>query len=102
MQSFFKIFEGSKYFVPLSSVDDVSKRKIVKKSNVLEGALILAFKQSEVEVTSSLKKFFTKNGKTLDIVQTKIDPYILGGFVLIIDDMVFDGSVRRNLEIALQ
>lgn len=46
------------------------------------------------EIGRSLK---VATGKTI-ILQTKVDPGILGGVIAKVDDMLIDGSVRQRLE----
>src|SRR5581483_6064561 len=55
---------------------------------------------SEIQQTSVKRALETRTGKTI-IMQTHVDPSILGGIVARVGDQVIDGSIRYRLS-ALQ
>lgn len=64
----------------------------------VKGALTTAFELSDKEIAKLSKDISQKLNKTVTL-EARVDPAIIGGMVLNIDDTVVDGSVRRRLQL---
>ena len=53
------------------------------------------------ELEEKLRELVRAEGYEL-ILESKVDPTIIGGFIFSVDDLLFDASVRRQLEIIRQ
>ena len=72
------------------------ENKILDKHNKIKVGLAIAHKLPENVINSislKLKNILEKNV----ILETKIDPDILGGFVATTDSLLIDGSIKNNL-----
>jgi len=64
----------------------------------VKGALTTAFELSEKEIAKLSKNISQKLSKSVTL-EVRVDPAIIGGMVLNIDDTIVDGSVRRRLQL---
>lgn len=73
-------------------------RKILNEArNIIEAEVITAFPLSDAEHAALADKLGAVTGKTV-ILNTKLDPSILGGVIVQIGDKLIDGSVARQLK----
>jgi F-type H+-transporting ATPase subunit delta len=78
---------------------DIAERYLVQydtEKNVTRGVLTSAAPLSE-DQKARIRTIVERDLKTTFIVEEKIDPSLIGGFVLRIGDKLFDGSVAYNL-----
>lgn len=78
---------------------DIAERYLAQydaEKNVTRGVLISAAPLSE-DQKARIRAIVERDLKTSFIVEEKIDPSLIGGFVLRIGDKLFDGSVSYNL-----
>ncbi len=64
----------------------------------VKGVLTTAFALSEKEIAKLSKEISQKLNKTVSL-EAKVDPAIIGGMILNIDETIVDGSVRRRLQL---
>ncbi|MPN60607.1 ATP synthase subunit delta [bioreactor metagenome] len=73
-------------------------RRILNESrNIIEAEVTTALPLSDAEHKNLAQKLGTVTGKTV-ILNTKLDPGILGGVIVKIGDKLIDGSVARQLK----
>jgi len=72
------------------------ENKILDKKNQIKVSLTIAQKLPEAVLDSIAVKLKNILGKDI-ILETNIDPEIVGGFVATTDFLLIDGSIRNNL-----
>lgn len=73
------------------------KRMMLDYRNILEGELISAVPLEQKQVDSIKKRLEEMLGQTV-LLQTKVEPEIIGGFVVRVEDTVIDNSIRLQLQ----
>jgi len=103
-----KLPEIIKNFIKLLAKNNALKfshriiKEFIKYYNEKEGVLeieILSAKKLEKDLEKKIIDKFKKLKKVKDIaLKKKIDHSLIGGLVFKIEDLVIDGSLKRNLE----
>ena len=70
---------------------------MLQHQNTVEAELISAVQLSENQVNEIRKNMEDLTGKTLRL-EKKIDADIIGGFVVRVEDLIIDNSIRNQLE----
>lgn len=90
------IQKGRESDLPAISTECINQYKVLKK--IKTATLITAEPMNESEINGIRQKFqdWLAIGETMEIVQ-KVNPDIIGGFILEMGDKQCDSSVRRQL-----
>ena len=70
---------------------------VKKNSGIVEGELLSAIELNKTQIERIRKNVEQLTGKSV-ILNQQIDPSVLGGFVVKIEDLVIDNSIRRQLQ----
>lgn len=82
----------------LVTIYDQYEALLDRYADRVKGALTTAFELSEKEIAKLSKNISQKLSKSVTL-EVRVDPAIIGGMVLNIDDTIVDGSVRRRLQL---
>ncbi len=80
----------------LPAVIEQFREMLLAYRHVLEGELISAVPLEQKQIETIKKHLENMLGQTV-VLQTKVQPEIIGGFVVRIQDMVIDNSIRLQL-----
>ncbi|MBP2057842.1 F-type H+-transporting ATPase subunit delta [Lactobacillus colini] len=69
-----------------------------KYRNIAEGTVISAVKLGDEELQKISKAYAKKYGLNDLILTDEVDPNILGGVILRVEDRIIDGSIRTKLQ----
>jgi F-type H+-transporting ATPase subunit delta len=81
----------------LPAVVEQFRRMLLDYQNILEGELISAVPLEKKQFEAIKKRLEEMLGQTV-VLQPKIQPEIIGGFVVRVEDMVIDNSIRLQLQ----
>ncbi len=96
VKNFVNVLIDRKRIDQLSGIDKAFRQKVDEIKGITRGAVISADPLSEDElgrVTDALSKI---SGKQV-LVTTEVDPNLIGGLLAKVGDMVFDGTIRTQL-----
>lgn len=68
-----------------------------KENGIIHGVLTTSYDKVSKKLITSLTKKVEENTGSKLILQHKVDESLIGGFVLEIDDKIYDGSVKSAL-----
>jgi F-type H+-transporting ATPase subunit delta len=97
-KEFLKLIASKKREKLLKPIIYYYKKKYKNKYGIFEGTLILAKKIDNLILNELLKSIEKILNKKILINQIKIDPEIMGGFILISDETILDYSIKNNFE----
>jgi F-type H+-transporting ATPase subunit delta len=97
-KEFLKLIASKKREKLLKLIIYYYKKNYENKYGIFEGTLILAKKIDNLILNELLKSIEKILNKKILINQIKIDPEIMGGFILISDETILDYSVKNNFE----
>jgi F-type H+-transporting ATPase subunit delta len=81
----------------LPAIIDVFHRLVLAYRNTVEGELVSAVALNETQVEKIKTNIETMIGKSV-LLKEDIDTSIIGGFVVRVEDLVIDNSIRYQLE----
>ena len=84
-------------FKSLLKTEQTFIQKLRKASGKIKAEIIMASAPSQEDLSKVKAKLTQVMGQDLDIT-TKIDPEIIGGVIAKVEDKVFDGSIKTQLE----
>ena len=88
-----------KHRMPITTeIIDEIERLLLQQQNKARIRIVYARDLSDTITKEIINYAGRKTGKEL-IVETEIGPAIIGGFIASVHSIIFDGSVRRNLNI---
>ncbi len=73
------------------------ERGYKEKKNILEAEAVTAVEMTSEQVEEVKKQLGEKYGKTV-VLKTSVDPSIIGGMVLYVDNKMLDASVKAKFE----
>ncbi len=97
-KEFLKLIASKKREKLLKLIIYYYKKNYENKYGIFEGTLILAKKIDNIILNELLKSIEKILNKKILINQIKIDPEIMGGFILISDETILDYSIKNNFE----
>jgi F-type H+-transporting ATPase subunit delta len=97
-KEFLKLIASKKREKLLKLIIYYYKKNYENKYGIFEGTLILAKKIDNLILNELLKSIEKILNKKILINQIKIDPEIMGGFILISDETILDYSIKNNFE----
>ena len=83
--------------VLLPDLLDEYRRRLLDLQNVVRAEVVTAVPLPEDRVSALEQALTTMTGRTVTMT-ARVDPAIIGGVVTRIGSVVYDGSVRRQLE----
>ncbi len=93
---FLELLAEKRRIAILPAVLDQFRQMLLSYRKILEGELISAVPLEKKQIETIKKHLEEMLGKTV-LLQTKIQPEIIGGFVVRIEDLVIDNSIRLQL-----
>ncbi len=94
--NFLELLASKRRIAALPAIAEQFRDMMLKYQNIVEGELISAV-PLDLEQSDLIKKYLEKMlGQTIRLEQ-KIQPEIVGGFVVRVQDMVIDSSIRLQL-----
>jgi F-type H+-transporting ATPase subunit delta len=93
---FLHLLSDKKRLDTLPDVVQIFKKMLLQRRQIVEGELISAVELESAQEAAIRKQMETMIGKQVKLTR-RIDPGILGGFVLRFEDVVIDNSVRNQL-----
>ena len=81
----------------LLNSEQIFIQKLRKASGKLKAEIITAFPSSESDLNRIKAKLTEVMGQEVE-VSSKVDPEIIGGIIAKVEDRVFDGSIKTQLE----
>jgi len=97
-KEFLKLIASKKREKLLKLIIYYYKKNYENKYGIFEGTLILAKKIDNLILNELLKSIEKIINKKILVNQIKIDPEIMGGFILISDETILDYSIKNNFE----
>ncbi len=97
-KEFLKLIASKKREKLLKLIIYYYKKNYENKYGIFEGTLILAKKIDNLIIDELLKNIEKIINKKILVNQIKIDPEIMGGFILISDEIILDYSIKNNFE----
>jgi len=97
-KEFLKLIASKKREKLLKLIIYYYKKNYENKYGIFEGTLILAKKIDNLIIDELLKSIEKILNKKILINQIKIDPEIMGGFILLSDETILDYSIKNNFE----
>jgi F-type H+-transporting ATPase subunit delta len=97
-KEFLKLIASKKREKLLKLIIYYYKKNYENKYGIFEGTLILAKKIDNLILNELLKSIEKILNKKILVNQIKIDPEIMGGFILISDETILDYSIKNNFE----
>jgi F-type H+-transporting ATPase subunit delta len=97
-KEFLKLIASKKREKLLKLIIYYYKKNYENKYGIFEGSLILAKKIDNLILNELLKSIEKILNKKILINQIKIDPEIMGGFILLSDETILDYSIKNNFE----
>jgi F-type H+-transporting ATPase subunit delta len=97
-KEFLKLIASKKREKLLKLIIYYYKKNYENKHGIFEGTLILAKKIDNLILNELLKSIEKILNKKVLINEIKIDPEIMGGFILISDETILDYSIKNNFE----
>jgi F-type H+-transporting ATPase subunit delta len=95
-ENFLKLLIQNKRWVLLGSIAQLFKQLQFAKEGKLNVQVISAVKLTQTEIKTIKQQLTQRLNKKL-IIENTVDPSLLGGVMIRIDDLVIDHSVRNNL-----
>ena len=93
---FLNLLADKKRIAFLSEVIEAFEQMMLEYTNTVNAELISAVELSEEQIGKIQKNIEDLTGKKLH-VDKKIDPHIIGGFVVKVEDIIIDNSMRNQL-----
>ena len=84
-------------FKALLNSEQTFIQKLRKASGKIRAEIIMASNPSEEDLSKVKAKLTQLMGQDVDVT-TKVDPAIIGGVIAKVEDKVFDGSIKTQLE----
>lgn len=84
-------------FKSLLNSEQTFVQKLRKASGKIKAEIIMASNPSEEDLNKVRAKLTQVMGQDIDVT-TKVDPEIIGGIIAKVEDKVFDGSIKTQLE----
>jgi F-type H+-transporting ATPase subunit delta len=81
----------------LPDIIDSFERLVETENGILRATMVTAIAVTADEERNVTARLEARTGKKIKL-EKKIDPAILGGMIVIIDDEIIDGSVRHGLK----
>jgi F-type H+-transporting ATPase subunit delta len=97
-KEFLKLIASKKREKLLKLIIYYYKKNYENKYGIFEGTLILAKKIDNLILNELLKSIEKILNKKILVNQIKINPEIMGGFILISDETILDYSIKNNFE----
>ncbi len=94
---FLQLLAQKRRIAILPAVVEQFRRMLLEYQNILEGELISAVPLEKKQFEAIKKRLEEMLGQTV-VLQSKIQPEIIGGFVVRVEDMVIDNSIRLQLQ----
>ena len=95
--NFLKLLSHKKRLALLAEVIEAFEQKMLEYNNTIEAQVISAVELSAEQLGQIRQSIQTLTGKKL-LLEKQLDPGILGGFVVKVQDVVIDNSIRYQLE----
>jgi F-type H+-transporting ATPase subunit delta len=80
----------------LNGIEAAFRSRVDEIRGITRGEVISAQALEESDLTLVTEALSKMSGKKV-LVTTKIDPFLIGGLVARVGDMVFDGTIRTQL-----
>lgn len=84
-------------FKSLLNSEQAFVQKLRKASGKIKAEIIMASNPSEEDLNKVKAKLAQVIGQEIDVT-TNVDPQIIGGIIAKVEDKVFDGSIKTQLE----
>ena len=84
-------------FKALLNSEETFVQKLRKASGKIMAEIVMASAPSEEELSKIKAKLTQVMGQEVEVA-SKVDPEIIGGIIAKVEDKVFDGSIRTQLE----
>ncbi len=81
----------------LPQIIDAFERLVEIEKGMVRAQVITAVAISADEEKNAMSRLETRTGRKV-LLEKKVDPSIIGGMIVIIDDEIIDGSVRHGLK----
>lgn len=94
---FLQLLAQKRRIAILPAVVEQFRRMLLDYQNILEGELISAVPLEKKQFEAIKKRLEEMLGQTV-LLQPKVQPEIIGGFVVRVEDMVIDNSIRLQLQ----
>jgi len=97
-KEFLKLITSKKREKLLKIIIYYYKKNYENKYGIFQGTLILAKKIDKLIIDELLKSIEKILNKKILINELKIDPEIMGGFILLSDETILDYSIKNNFD----
>ncbi|MBI5248322.1 MAG: ATP synthase F1 subunit delta [Desulfomonile tiedjei] len=94
--NFVNVLIDRKRIDQLGAIEEAYREEVDKIRGITRGEVTSAETITEEELDRVTEALSTITGKQV-LVTTKVDPYLVGGLVARVGDMVFDGTIRTQL-----
>ncbi len=94
---FLELLASKRRLRVLPEIIEEFRQMMLESQNIVEGELISAVQLSAEQVKAIKERLQQALGKTVQLEQ-KVEPQIIGGFVVRVQDVVIDSSIRLQLE----
>ena len=84
-------------FKSLLNSEQTFIQKLRKASGKIKAEIVMASSPSEEDLNKVKAKLTQVMGQEVDVI-SKVDPEIIGGIIAKVEDKVFDGSIKTQLE----
>lgn len=84
-------------FKSLLNSEQTFVQKLRKASGKIKAEIVMASNPSEEDLNKVKAKLSEVMGQEIEVA-TKVDPEIIGGIIAKVEDKVFDGSIKTQLE----
>ncbi|ADK69382.1 F0F1 ATP synthase subunit delta [Mycoplasma mycoides subsp. mycoides] len=92
-----KILVENQLFINTRMILKVLYKKLLAYKNIVLGEVYSTEKLTKTQLNAIKKKISNKVNKKVELVN-KIDPTLIGGIKVSVEDKVFDGSIKAKLE----
>ncbi|QVK02703.1 F0F1 ATP synthase subunit delta [Mycoplasma mycoides] len=92
-----KILVENQLFINARMILKVLYKKLLAYKNIVLGEVYSTKKLTKTQLNAIKKKISNKVNKKVELVN-KIDPTLIGGIKVSVEDKVFDGSIKAKLE----
>ncbi|CBW54530.1 ATP synthase delta chain [Mycoplasma mycoides subsp. capri LC str. 95010] len=92
-----KILVENQLFINTRMILKVLYKKLLAYKNIVLGEVYSTEKLTKTQLNVIKKKISNKVNKKVELVN-KIDPTLIGGIKVSVEDKVFDGSIKAKLE----
>jgi F-type H+-transporting ATPase subunit delta len=89
--------KGREYGLPAICSAFIEQYKTIKKIKTARVISAVEMNEQELDKIKSRFSFWLKPGEVMDLSQ-KVDPKLIGGFILEMGDQNYDASVKRQLD----